>query len=60
MNSSDVPSGTVDDRFSEVLALIHSARQRRNQGCVVLPGEICSVCANFTRLIGAMKKCQRC
>ena len=31
MNSTDVPSGTVDDRFSEVLALIHSARQQAIQ-----------------------------
>jgi predicted nuclease of restriction endonuclease-like (RecB) superfamily len=31
MNSTDVPSGTADDRFSEVLALIHSARQQAIQ-----------------------------
>ncbi|VVP57435.1 Putative nuclease YhcG [Pseudomonas fluorescens] len=31
MNSTDVPSGTVDDRFSEVLVLIHSARQQAIQ-----------------------------
>ncbi|VVP96883.1 hypothetical protein PS914_03676 [Pseudomonas fluorescens] len=31
MNSTDVPAGTVDDRFSEVLALIHSARQQAIQ-----------------------------
>lgn len=31
MNSTDVPAGAVDDRFDEVLALIHSARQQAVQ-----------------------------
>jgi hypothetical protein len=58
MTTANLPSSTADDRFSEVLALIHNARHKALQA--VLPDAICFVCASFTRLIVATKKCQHC